>query len=140
MEFNLAQFRIFYTQFKDVTDGVVLAYSEMAKCYVSLNSCGCDQVMWQLMVSHLIALSQSNQPGGSGGGILSSATIDVTSISYQSAPIGNSAYKYWLNQTPYGTQLAALLSRCSTGGVYIGGRREGDAFRRVYGRFPRGRC
>lgn len=44
---------------------------------------------------------------------------------------GTTSYTYWLNSTPYGQQLAALLARCSAGGFYVGGLPERAAFRSV---------
>ena len=56
-------------------------------------------------------------------------------------PANADARGQWLNITPFGQQYAALAARCGKGkaaaGLFIGGYPEGDAFRRVYGVFPR---
>ena len=139
MEFDLPAFRTLYPQFDAVPDETVLATAQQALCLISGHGCECGQPMWQLMVAHLLQIA-ANVQGGGNAGVLASATIDKVSVSFQSPPFGSSAYKFWLFGTPYGAQLAALLDRCSVGGLYVGGAPERAAFRRVGGGFPnRGR-
>ena len=139
MEFDLPAFRALYPQFDAVPDETVLATAQQALCLISEHGCECGQSMWQLMVAHLLQIA-ANVQGGGNAGILASATIDKVSVSFQSPPFGSSAYRFWLFGTPYGAQLAAMLSRCSVGGLYVGGAPERAAFRRVGGGFPnRGR-
>jgi hypothetical protein len=51
------------------------------------------------------------------------------------APPAANAWQYWLNTSPYGMQLLALLQAKGVGGLYVGGLPERDAFRKVYGVF-----
>jgi hypothetical protein len=69
--------------------------------------------------------------------IITSAVIDKVSISTQ-PPESRSAFDYWLNSTPYGRMLLALLSMLSAGGFVVGGMPELSGFRKIGGGF-RGR-
>lgn len=138
--FNLAVFRTLYPQFDTVTDATVLAVADQAICFVSDTGCECDDTAWFLMVAHLLQIQTAAAAGGNGSGPVASATVGGVSVSFQAPPYGTSAYKFWLFSTPYGSQLAAMLARCSAGGLYVGGAPERAAFRRVGGSFPnRGR-
>lgn len=134
--FDLSAFRALYAQFAAVTDETVLATAEQALCFISDSGCECGQAMWQLMIAHLLQLA-ANAAAGGASGALASAAIDKVSVSFQAPPYGSSAYRFWLYSTPFGAQLAALLARCSAGGIYVGGAPERAAFRRVGGGFPR---
>ena len=138
--FNLAAFRALYPQFDTVADATVLAVADQALCFVSDTGCECDDTAWFLMVAHLLQIQTAAAAGGSGSGPVASATVGGVSVSFQAPPYGTSAYKFWLLSTPYGSQLAAMLARCSAGGLYVGGSPERAAFRRAGGSFPnRGR-
>lgn len=137
--FPLSDFRAGYPMFATVADATVQATATNALCLIGQDGqCDCDPVMWQLMVAHMLQLQAATTNGGASGPV-TSATIDKVSVTIQPPPVGSSAYKFWLFSTPYGTQLAALLSRCSSGGVYVGGQPERAAFRSVAGVFPGGR-
>lgn len=139
MAFDLTTFRTLYPAFEFDTDAVILAVSEQALCFITDSGCDCGQTGWQLMTAHLLQI-RANATDGTGTGVVTSASIDKVSVSLQAPPFGSSSYKFWLAGTPYGQQLAALLARCSAGGVYVGGRPERAAFRSVGGTFPgRGR-
>jgi hypothetical protein len=140
MTFDLAQFRLLYPVFDSVPDPTVNAWAEQALCMVAAHGCSCEESMWFLMVAHLLQLQAAQEGGGAGSGPLASATVGGVSVSFHAPPSGTSAYKFWLFGTPYGAQLAAMLARCSSGGLYVGGAPERAAFRRVGGNFPnRGR-
>ena len=133
--FPLAQFRILYPAFSSLSDAIVLATAEQAKCYLSANGCKCDDQGWMLMVAHLLSLRPSTSGGSApASGQVVSASVGGVSVSYAQAPQGSSSFKHWLNGTPYGQQLLALLGKCSTGGRYYGGLPETRAFRRWRGR------
>ena len=84
----------------------------------------------QLMMSHLIFLNNllmtgngTGAAGGSSGGgafQLQSATIDKVRVSVVPPP-NKSQFSWWLNSTPFGQLLLALLSVNTVGGQYIGG-------------------
>ena len=138
--FNLAAFRTLYPQFDTVADATVRAVADQALCFISDTGCECDDTAWFLMVAHLLQIQTAAAAGGSGSGPVASATVGGVSVSFQAPPYGTSAYKFWLFSTPFGSQLAAMLARCSAGGLYVGGSPERAAFRRVGGSFPnRGR-
>lgn len=124
----------------------------MATCYVSDSDCGrlsgkCRENALYLMLAHLLYLAtKANEqaatttPGsiaGARGGIVTSATIDKVSVSLLPPPVTDS-WDWWLQQTPYGSQLLALLSSF-VGGFSVGGLPEQDGFRKVYGVFGPGR-
>ena len=137
--FDLPAFRAAYPQFAAVSAATVNATAQAALCFVGQDgSCDCDATMWQLMVAHMLQLQAAATNGGASGPV-TNAAIDKVSVTIQPPPVGSSAYKIWLFSTPYGTQLAALLARCSAGGVYVGGQPERAAFRSVAGVFPGGR-
>lgn len=138
--FNLAAFRTLYPQFDTVADATVLAVADQALCFISDTGCECDDTAWFLMVAHLLQIQTAAASGGSGSGPVASATVGGVSVSFQAPPYGTSDYKFWLFSTPFGSQLAAMLARCSAGGLYVGGAPERAAFRHVGGGFPnRGR-
>ena len=90
--------------------------------------------MLYLMTAHLTYLQDSMTDDGDIG-ITQSASVDKVSISLAMPPYGTSPWKFWLNSSPYGKQLLALLTVVSVGGKYIGGRDEIGSFRKARGRF-----
>lgn len=135
MAFDLPTFRSLYPQFSSVSDEAVTLTAGQGDCYIS-STCADDCAIY-LMVAHLLQLSQ-NAASGTPGGQVVSASIDKVSVSVAQAPGANNSYTYWLNSTPYGQQLAALLARCAAGGTHAGGLPERAAFRSVGGLYPRG--
>ena len=81
-----------------------------------------------LMTAHLLGISVSAN-AGQNSGVVISATIDKVTVGLMAPPAGNN-WQYWLNQTPYGQQLLALLSAASAGGFYVGGNPVVSNFRR----------
>lgn len=135
MAFDLAAFRILYPQFALVPDETVNAQAVQAECFLSGMACA-DACALNLMVAHLLQLS-ANGAAGTPGGQITSASIDKVSVTVAQAPGSTNSYMYWLNSTPFGQQLAALLARCASGGTHVGGLPERAAFRSVGGMFPR---
>ena len=68
------------------------------------------------MTAHLLALSVMIASGNTPG-VMVAATIDKISITLEPPPAPN-AWQYWLQTTPYGQQLLALLQVASVGGFY----------------------
>ncbi len=142
--FNPTTFRVLFPQFANVTtfpDVLLQANFDMATGYVSSEMCGDMTVAVRtqalnLMTAHLLALgviiAQNAYQGQAG--IVTGATVDQISITL-SPPPHTSQFSWWLNTTPYGAQLLALLSMQSAGGFYVGGLPERAAFRRVGGGF-----
>lgn len=142
-EFDIAAFRAAFPQFASVVlypDATIQAAADSTSCLLGINGCGCDTLSWQLMVAHLLVIGTRAASGNGGsGGIVTSASIDRVSVGLSNL-MANDPYTFWLSSTPYGVQLLAMLTRCSSGGIYVGGRAERSAFRSVGGRFPnRGR-
>lgn len=81
-----------------------------------------------LLTAHIAGIAQQIS-SGSQAGIVTSATIDKVSVTLE-PPESASPFAYWLNQTPYGQELLALLSMVSAGGAYYGARPELGAMRR----------
>jgi hypothetical protein len=142
---NLVTFRILFPQFADPTafpDVKVSANFDMATGYVSADTYGDMPVAARtqalnLMTAHLLALgviiAQNNYSGQVG--IVTGATVDSVAITLAAPPSGSSQWKWWLNTTPYGAQLVALLEAQSVGGFFVGGLPERSAFRKVGGIF-----
>lgn len=87
------------------------------------------------LTAHLMKINVMLSSGGGGTlGVVTSATEDKVSVSFATPPV-RSGWQQWLASTPYGLQLWALLQMKSAGGLYIGGRPERRAFRKVGGNF-----
>lgn len=149
MDLDIAAFRAAYPAFADAIlypDAMLNAQWDIGLCYVSDRGCGCvrpdgtdcRQSMLWLMLAHLLQMNTAVAAGGaSGGGMVSQARIDKVQVTLVAPPVSN-AWDWWLNQTPYGAQLLALLTLCGTGGMYAGGLPETTAFRKWGGVFGRG--
>jgi hypothetical protein len=146
---DIAAFREMFPQFASVVqfpDGMITLQWTIATSYLGkYSNCIYDDLDQQqsalyLMLAHLLTI-QANIASGStgGGGPITGATVDKVSVT-MAAPTNKSDFAFWLNQTPYGQQLLALLGIVGAGGFYIGGSPERAAFRRVGGGFgPLGR-
>lgn len=136
---DIAQFRVRFPAYTNVTtypDATIQATWDVAILYINNVTNDClneDKLTYalELLTAHLLFLQTSINSGGSVG-VISNATIDKVSVAI-SVPQSNGSLNYWLNQSPYGQQLLALLRTCAVGGFYIGGRNETGAFRRVGG-------
>ena len=138
MTFDLAKFRLVYPQFNTADDALVLALADQAECYLPRGCEDCLDQLAMLLVAHMLSIRTAS---GTGGGLaVASASEGGISVSL-AMPANADARGQWLNITPFGQQYAALAARCGKGkaaaGLFIGGYPEGDAFRRVYGVFPR---
>lgn len=143
-----ADFRAQFPYFSDVNcypTATLQMWFGLAGDYISNQNYGImrdgqRQYALYLMTAHLQFISDGiNSPDnadGSASGIVTQARVDKTQVTIQ-APPGKTAFAYWLNQSPYGQQLLALLSMLAVGGFYGGGRPELAAFRRVGGFFGR---
>lgn len=65
-------------------------------------------------------------------GIITNASVDKVSVALKTFDTKDS-WVFWLNQTPYGIELLALIKRDNPGGLYIGGVPERSAFMRAGG-------
>lgn len=142
VEFDPAEFRAMFPAYADVTkypDVLLESQWSMAICFISPEVCGCCETddCWKrilyLLVAHLLWLGDSAATGNTG--LVQSATIDKVSVTQAVPPYGTSQWRYWLNQSPWGQQLLALLTTLTAGGFYIGGLPEARAFRKWRGLF-----
>lgn len=136
-----AQFPAFTSETK-YPDEQLSGYFTMATMYIYPSDwggiCGAQlQLCLNLMTAHLAWSNQLIVAGNTSAAPVAGATIDKVSVSLV-PPESKSAWAYWLNTTPYGKQLLALLRILSRGGGIVGGAPEGLAFRGVFG-VPRGR-
>ncbi len=104
---------------------MIQVYWDTATAYVSDRTGGCytggmsvaqQTLALNLMTAHLLTLSGLIQSGNTPG-VTVGATIDKISVTLEPPPAPNQ-WQYWLNQTPYGQQLLALLQVASVGGFY----------------------
>lgn len=120
-------FRAAFPKFTAVkyTDNVIQGFITQSYCYVSSTNCGslrgdCRKLAIELMVAHLLTLNDRIASGTSQSGQLASSTIGDVSISLL-APPNKTQWDYWINQTPYGQRLYALLMSKAPAGMYLGG-------------------
>lgn len=140
--FDAAIFRAQFPAFADETafpDATLEAYWDQATCYVSDCDYGrlsgaCRRLALNNMTAHLCQLAQDITNGNTVG-IANSATVGSVSVSLSPPPFGTDQWSWWLNLTPYGAALEALLAQAAIGGFYIGGHNERGSFRRSGGGF-----
>ncbi len=141
--FNATAFREQFPAFQctpPISDSVLQGYFDMATAYIANPNCRnyCylgkmalnqqTQALY-LMTAHLGTIARSIQTNNVVG-VLTQASIDKVSVTLEPPPSSNQ-WQYWLNSTPYGQQLLALLQVISVGGTFVGGRPELLAFRRA---------
>lgn len=139
--FDVAQFRTAFPEFSDITafpDATLQMNWDTSTCYISDLDAGiltgnCRRRAINLMTAHVTKIS-NNTTLGKTTNFKHSASVDKISVSVTPPPASDQ-YSWWLNTTPYGSQLEALLSSNIAGGLYVGGRREKSAFRKVGGSF-----
>jgi hypothetical protein len=138
-----ATFRALFPEFAAQTDEALqIRWDNEATAYVSADNCGDltgtkRAYAVQLMLAHLLRLSAMAVENPSGpAGVVTAATIDKVSVTQAPPPVSaGDAWGHWLQQTPYGGQLAAYLKRQAVGGFYVGGHPERAAFRKAGGVF-----
>lgn len=134
MDLDIAAFRAAFPAFSDdaaYPDALLNAKFTVAKCFIEDNDCSfdpdCRQYAYQLMVAHLLGIDErvsSGQPGR----LIQSATEGPVNVSFAEPPT-RSNFNFWLQTTPYGVQLSALIS-VNAIGDYYGGNQALAAFRR----------
>jgi hypothetical protein len=139
--FNPALFREQFPAFQctpPISDDLLQLYFANATLYISSNKNQCfgglniaqkTQALY-LMTAHLTQISR-NIAQNQVTGVMTAATVDKVSITLEPPPSENQ-WQYWLNSTPYGQQLFALLQVVGIGGRYIGASPAISSFRRPY--------
>lgn len=137
MLYDDASFRAQIPAYADATaypSVTVEGYFEQAGCYI-VESCAltgaCLRLALNLMTAHLMTIDQP--AGGSGVGLVQSASIDKVSVSY-AVQFTSSDWRNWLNQSQYGQRLLALL-KMKGAPMLIGGSAERQAIRKAGGVF-----
>ncbi len=138
--FNGGSFRAMFPPFADPatypTPNLQI-YWDTATAYVSDRAGGCfvlglklaqQTLALNLMTAHIASLSAMAN-SGQATGLVQGSTIDKISVTLTPPPVPNQ-WQWWLNQTPYGQQLLALLQVAAVGGGYFGGYPTSFALRR----------
>lgn len=141
--FDPAYFRKAFPAFGNDTcfsDEQLQMWFDIASAYISVQDNACFMLhgpqrvaALNLMTAHMGFLFNLAATGETPQ-ILTSATIDKVSVTVE-PPESNSQFQWWLNTSPYGQQLLALLMMVTAGGIYVGGLPERAAIRRVGGGF-----
>ena len=138
--FDIPAFRISYPEFADplkYPDATLQRYWDNSTCYIANSNYGalrgcCRYTALTLMTAHIARLS--SLPAGSVPSVASSATVGAVSVTTVPPPI-KTQFQWWLNSTPYGMQLLALLNLKGVGGISVGGLPERNGFRKIGGVF-----
>jgi hypothetical protein len=144
---DIAAFRAAFAEFADAEewpDALLLSSFAQAREYISAKPGGrlgsaLELALW-LMTAHLAALAGGARGagqgiGGSGGCLVSGASVDKVSVTLTPPPV-KSQWQWWMSLTPRGAQLLALLKSKAAGGLYVGGLpAERAAFRKAGGVF-----
>lgn len=148
---DIAAFRLGFPQFADPVaypDPYIQLKFDLATGFISPwpSACGLPEATLRsclyLMTAHLLYLDTVMKAGGSysgTAGIVQGSKVGDVQVTLAVPPYGTSEWRYWLNLSPYGQQLLALLEIQAAGGFYVGGLPERAAFRRVGGEFGPGR-
>jgi hypothetical protein len=138
--FDAAIFRIQIPVYADVLlypDTMIQSWWDIATDYVSTTDYGylsgnSRVLAINLLAAHLMFTDQN--PSGGGSGILTSASEGSVSVSMH-VYTTKSLFLQWLLSSPYGRQLAALLTAKAAGGIYAGGDSFQGVIRDRGGRF-----
>lgn len=140
MTLDISVFRGMYPVYADETaypDALLQTYYEMGKCYISDNDCTlkevCREQALMLMLAHLLYIKTLADQGNKAV-VVTSATEGKVSVGIAQPPTPDN-FSYWLNTTPYGPQILAMLEIASTGGWHVGGSSERQGFRKAGGGF-----
>lgn len=126
--FNVEQFREMFPAFTAgacYSDSLLSLYFDTAGLYVQnqkytpLSQAGATLQCLYLLTAHLAYIGQQ-AINGQAPGVTITATIDKISVGLQEAVLKNQ-WQYWLQSSPYGQQLLALLQVQSVGGFYSPG-------------------
>lgn len=127
-QYNEAEFRTLFTAFANSTtypDATLSLYWNLATDFISKwPQCGgglipkVQSYAINLMAAHLLQLG-TQAAAGQAGGVVTASSVGDVSVTLMAPPAPNQ-WQFWLNQTPYGAQLLALLQLKSVGGWYIG--------------------
>lgn len=138
---NIATFRELFTEFSNTEtypDETITMNWETATMFISDEDYGWMSTAQRerslyLATAHVLKISTALSTGGDLR-IINSSSRDKISVTAE-APKLKTQFQYWLGLTGYGMQLLTILKAASVGGLYVGGRPERSAFRKVGGSF-----
>lgn len=126
VEVTVEDFILQFPEFSDNPDNTRML--ERAQCYVSTVNYGaltdcCRKLAIYLFTAHLLTLQNKIKERDMTTGMQTGASIDKINVTITPPP-STDQFEYWLNLTPYGAQLLALISsRISTpqivGGSFV---------------------
>lgn len=124
--FDATAFRAQCPAYRDPTtypDAVVQMWWDLGTQYVSNLNSGYlidagRRAALNYMTAHLIFINDLILQGTSPGNVVAS-TVDATNVTLEPPPV-RSQWHYWLNQSPYGKALMALLRGRAVGGFQAG--------------------
>ena len=133
-----ADFIVQFPEFATVTQSVVQMNFDMASNYISSVNYGSLRdgarllALYQL-TAHLLRISGQITKDQMIGSIVSATEGSVSLTVMQ--PENSSEFTFWLNQTPYGQSVSALLRVKSAFGLWSGGSAVNRNIRKYNGRF-----
>lgn len=129
IQYNNATFRALFPAFANTqtySDAALQLYWNTATSYIStcqrwcgLNGTAQLTLALNQMTAHIAQL-MTLAASGQAGGVVVAATIDKVTVTLMPPPATNE-WRYWLNQTPYGQALLALLEVKAVGGFFAVG-------------------
>ncbi len=134
IQYNDLVFRALFPAYQNTPIQALQTYWDTATAYVSNRNGGCytgalslsqQTLALNQMTAHLVYLSELIAAGNTPG-VMTGATIDKVSVTLEPPPAMNQ-WQWWLNQSPYGQQLLALLKVASAGGFYVSSAVPGRA-------------
>lgn len=138
--FDASVFRTLFPAYSNAItypDVMLQLYWDMATAYINDKTsgyyCGGMNLKQQtyalnLMTAHLLYLADQVS-GGNTPGIETGATIDKISVTI-APPVTPNQWQYWLQSSPYGQMLLALLQTAAAGGRFYNPAPVFTAFRR----------
>lgn len=137
---DIDSFRVNFPVYADdavYTDLLLETQYEIGKCYIADNDCTmpapCRAYALQAMLAHLLYIRDQVNAGNKVS-IITSASEDGVSVSFAEPPSTDN-FSYWLNVSPYGSELLAMLEVQSVGGFIVGGSPERRGYRKINGGF-----
>lgn len=125
MELDITTFRSLFPAYAsetDYTDATLTQWYTIGKCYVKDNDCvlpeECRGQALMAMLAHLLYI-QDQVKSGNQARVITSATEGKVSVSLAEPPSGSN-FSYWLNCSPYGPQVLAMLEVAFAGGGWVG--------------------
>lgn len=126
MELDITTFRELFSAYSDETeypDATLEQWYEIGKCYIKDSDCvldeDCREQALMAMLAHLLYINDLASEGETAR-VISSASEGDVSVSLIDPP-SSSFFSYWLNSSPYGAQILAMLKIAFAGGGYAGG-------------------